>query len=450
MRINIDCSRRLESLRIDDATRGLLRELQPIVARQIDAVVEGAFGQMLRYPDAAKAYASMNIEDAKRSQRRHWLEDMFPATFGEEQLKRGVEIFRSRQKQGLDFRWFFAFYSALLDGMIQAIIPVYRRKPETLAKAVQAVTKLVLFELDLASAAYMDSAVEGATTFIDEAAQAVHGGAMTISSSVANLSVTSNELSASVTEITSTMEELSASSSQISEHSAQVVDIANVTLANSESGAEAMNLLTSKMGRIYEDSENSLREIINLGKTSKEIGKIMRMIDAIADRTKLIAFNAALEAASAGDAGKRFGVVAAEIRRLADNVTESTGEIESKVQEIQDSISRLVLNSEKSNNGIAEGMDATTATAERLEELVAAARDTASAAEQISLSTQQQKTAASQVVIALREIMQASGDAAKSMSQLSQVSHTMTGLSSDLTSLVDRFLTHGAPAVAAD
>ncbi len=443
MRVDIDCSRRLEALRIDDATRAILRQIKPIVAQNIDSVVEAAFRQMLQYPDAAKAYAGMKIEDAKNSQRHHWLDDMFPATFSDEQLSHGIEIFRRRQKQGLNFRWYFVFYTTLLDNLIQAILPTYRRKPETLAKAVQALTRIVMFELDLASAAYMDSAVEGATTFIDQAAKAVHGGAGTISSSVENLSVTSNELSASVAEITATMEELSASSSQISEHSTAVADIANVTLANSENGMAAMNLLTGKMDRIHQDSETSLQEILNLGRTSKEIGKIMSMINAIADRTKLIAFNAALEAASAGEAGKRFGVVAAEIRRLADSVTDSTGEIESKVQEIQDSISRLVLNSEKGNRGIAEGMAATTATAERLGELVGAARNTASAAQQISLSTQQQKTAADQVVIALREIMQASSHAARSVSELSDVSQTMIGLSSDLTTLVDDFLDQG-------
>ena len=73
----------------------------------------------------------------------------------------------------------------------------------------------------------------------------------------------------------------------------------------------------------------------------------MEIINTVGDQTKLIAFNAALEASSAGEAGKRFSVVASEIRRLADSVTDSTSEIESKISEIQDSISRLVITSEK-------------------------------------------------------------------------------------------------------
>lgn len=270
-------------------------------------------------------------------------------------------------------------------------------------------------------------------------AKAVHNGASMISSSVENQAAASTQLSSSVAEITSTMEELSASSSQISEHSSAVVDIANHTLDSSRKGAEAMELLTSRMSSIQEENKRSLDDIIGLGKTSKEISKVMTIINAIADQTKLIAFNAALEAASAGESGRRFGVVAAEIRRLADSVTDSTGEIESRVSEIQDSISRLVITSEKGANGIGEGMAETMHTADRLAELVEAASKTASAAQQISLSTQQQKTAVNQVVIALREIVGTTHHTAQSMAQLSDVSRDMAKLSSDMDHQVSRF-----------
>jgi methyl-accepting chemotaxis protein len=270
-------------------------------------------------------------------------------------------------------------------------------------------------------------------------AKAVHDGATTISSSVESQATASSQLSSSVAEITSTMEELSASSSQISEHSGAVVDIANKTLDSSRMGAEAMEQLAARMASIRDENRSSLNDIIGLGKTSKEISKVMTIINVIADQTKLIAFNAALEAASAGESGRRFSVVAAEIRRLADSVTDSTGEIESKVSEIQDSISRLVITSEKGASGIAEGMEATTHTADRLSELVDAASKTASAAQQISLSTQQQKTAVSQVVIALREIVGATHHTAQSMSQLSDVSRNMADLSSEMDEQASRF-----------
>lgn len=247
------------------------------------------------------------------------------------------------------------------------------------------------------------------------------------------------EMSSTVAEITSTMEELSASSSQIADHSRSVVDIANHTWEKSKQGADSMQQLLSRMEGIRDDNQGNLREIVELGSKSKEISKVMEIINSIADQTKLIAFNAALEASSAGDAGKRFSVVAAEIRRLADNVTDSTSEIEGKIEEIQNSINRLVITSEKGATTIAAGMVASNDTAGNLADLVGAASQTSSAAQQISLSTQQQKTASNQVVVALREIVSASSHTAESISRISQISEDMSNMSAELSKLVGQF-----------
>jgi methyl-accepting chemotaxis protein len=260
-----------------------------------------------------------------------------------------------------------------------------------------------------------------------------------ITRAVEGQAATSSEMSSSVAEITSTMEELSASSTMIADHSKAVVQVAGVTLDGSRKGADAMELVLDRMNDISADNQKSLHEIVELGAKSKEIGKIMEIINTVADQTKLIAFNAALEASSAGEAGKRFSVVASEIRRLADSVSASTEEISSKINEIQGSISRLVLSSEKGASGIAAGSAASTTTAERLGDIIEAASEASTAAEQISLSTQQQKTASGQVVVALREIVTASSNTAKSVNRISQISKEMSGLSSRLDALVRQF-----------
>ena len=267
----------------------------------------------------------------------------------------------------------------------------------------------------------------------------VYTAAQEIAGAVEGQAATSTEMSSSVAEITSTMEELSASSTQIADHSRSVVDIANQTLEGSRKGSEAMQSVLVRMNDIRADNQRSLQEIVDLGAKSKQISKVMVIINAVADQTKLIAFNAALEASSAGEAGKRFSVVASEIRRLADSVTDSTSEIETKISEIQDSISRLVITSEKGGAGIAAGTTASANTAERLNEIVNTASHTTSAAQQISLSTQQQKIASNQVVVALREIVTASSHTAQSITRISQISKEMSGLSARLDELVRQF-----------
>ncbi|MTW19938.1 methyl-accepting chemotaxis protein [Allochromatium palmeri] len=281
---------------------------------------------------------------------------------------------------------------------------------------------------------------------VERNAISVYEAARQIAQAVDGQAATSSEMSSSVAEITSTMEELSSSSAQIAEYSGSVVEIARRTYDGSLQGEDAMRQLVDKMEEIRHDNQVSLKEIVDLGGKSKEITRIMEIIDTVADQTKLIAFNAALEASSAGEAGKRFGVVAAEIRRLADSVSESTAEIAHKIGEIQETISRLVITSEKGSVGIEQGLDASAHTADFLHELVQTASETTSSAQQISLSTQQQRTASNQVVVALKEIVTASSDTAESVRRISQVAQSMTQLSATLKSQVDRFVLDERPA----
>jgi methyl-accepting chemotaxis protein len=282
-------------------------------------------------------------------------------------------------------------------------------------------------------------ALHGTLLKVGAHAHTVNAAAAEIADSVTDQVSTATQTAASVAEITSTMEELSASSTQIADHSKFVVEIANRTLEGSRKGSEAMQLVVGRMNDIRTDNQLKLQEIIELGTKSKQISKVMVIINSVADQTKLIAFNAALEAASAGEAGKRFSVVASEIRRPADSVTESTSEIENKINEIQDSINRLVISSEKASIGIAAGSEASAITAARLNDIVNAASDTSGAAQQISLSTQQQKTASNQVVVALREIVTASSRTYTAMTRISDISKNMSDMSSALSVEVGHF-----------
>lgn len=285
----------------------------------------------------------------------------------------------------------------------------------------------------------MQQQLRGLAVEVSKHAAAVHTVAQGISGSVEIQAETSSELSWSVVQITSTMEELSASSSQIAEHAGEVADIASKTLENSHTGFDSAQTTLDRIDDINSDNQQSLQEIMALGAKSAQISKVMDMISSIADRTRLIAFNAAIEASSAGEAGKRFAVVAGEIRHLADNVTASTKEIESNINDIQDSIGRLVATSEKGSASISAGEQAGVFTAKRLDEIVIAAKQANTAARQISLSTQQQKTASQQVLDALREILSASTNTDQSINHLMQISKEMSTLSSKLSETIGHF-----------
>ena len=267
----------------------------------------------------------------------------------------------------------------------------------------------------------------------------VNSSALEISSAIEQQAGIATEQSASVSEISSTMEELSASSTQIANNSESVAGIATRALENTERGATSVEAVMVQMNEINEDKKKSIKEIVDLGGKTKEITKVMEIINNIADQTKLLAFNAALEASSAGEAGKRFGVVATEIRRLADSVTESTGEIEDRIIEIQEAVNNLVVTSERGSQKIQEGLEVSSETVVMLEEILSGSRTTADAAKQISLSTQQQKTATDQCVVSLREIKQGAEQTAATVKQTQSITESLKTLSAELLVLVEQF-----------
>jgi len=274
---------------------------------------------------------------------------------------------------------------------------------------------------------------------VAEVTEKLHDHAGTISGAISQQSSFTAELSSSVAEMTSTMEELSTSASQIAQHSQSVVERADKTLDDTRSGAGEVGALTVRINGINDDMQANLAEIVELGRRSKEINKIMEIINNIANQTKLIAFNAALEAASAGDSGKRFGVVAVEIRRLADSVVESTDEIGGKITEILDAVNRLVMSSEKTSLMMQESQHTASHTVSLLNNMVEGVEESTDSARQISLSTQQQQIASRQVLLAIREIDQGVRKSTESSRESNVVAGELAELANKLKTLVKTF-----------
>ncbi|MBF4509771.1 MAG: hypothetical protein ISP10_04750 [Aeromicrobium sp.] len=227
-----------------------------------------------------------------------------------------------------------------------------------------------------------------------------------------------SEQAAAVTQTSATVEELAQTSSQIADNAGSVVNIAEKTLASAEEGMLAVANTAAGIEEIRETTMQSSDRILALGERSQEIGRVLSIIDEIAEQTKILALNAAIEAARAGDAGKGFSVVAEEIRKLADSVTESTQEIGRVVREIQASTSSLIMQTEKAAKKVTEGQDLAMNTASELQRIVTQVEETTDAAKQISIATQQQRTASDQVVISMKEIALVSQQAAETSRQV--------------------------------
>jgi methyl-accepting chemotaxis protein len=281
----------------------------------------------------------------------------------------------------------------------------------------------------------------------------IRGATLHISSSSEQVKATLNEhtgvansSASAVSETTSTMEEMAIIAAQIAERAGSVVDNAARTQEDAKCGARAVADTVTKLDEIRAANESNTQEIITLGRRTRRISEVMALIDNIASRTKLIAFNASLEAAAAGESGRRFGVVALEVRRLADNVVESTDEIRERVEEIQAATNALILASEQEAKRIAEGVTSGQDASDALRQILESSESTTVAAEQISLSTRQQRTAAEQVVDAVRSIETGSHAVAAGSQEANRVITDLLHLANELQQAVKQFEVGGTQA----
>jgi methyl-accepting chemotaxis protein len=249
----------------------------------------------------------------------------------------------------------------------------------------------------------------------------------------------SAEQAASISQTTATMEELAATYRQIAENANHVVSMAEASLDSAENGQQAvMNTLTA-MEQIKGRAQSSANKILALGERSQQIGQVLSIINSIADQTKILALNAAIEAARAGEAGKGFSVVASEIRKLAESVVESTGEIGSIMSEIQGAANDLVLSTEQELRQVQDGVDLAHVTGESLDRILEMIEQTTVAAKEISAATQQQRSATEQVVNAMKEVAAVAQQTAVGSRQVAGAAETLSRLAKDSSQVGDAF-----------
>lgn len=239
------------------------------------------------------------------------------------------------------------------------------------------------------------------------------------------------EQAASISETTATMEELAATYRQIADNADHVVRMAEATMGSAESGQQAVANTLASMDQIKARAQSSANKILALGERSQQIGQVLALINNIADQTKILALNAAIEAARAGEAGKGFSVVAIEIRKLAESVVSSTGEISAIMMEIQHAASDLVISTEQELKQVSEGVELGHATGDSLEQILDMIEQTTVAAKEISVATQQQRTATEQVVKAMKEVASVAQQTAAGSKQVAASAEGLAGIAKD-------------------
>jgi methyl-accepting chemotaxis protein len=201
-----------------------------------------------------------------------------------------------------------------------------------------------------------DAAAAASKTMIQtrEIAKTIQESTDNIFHSSKSIFTTANNQAASVEEIVHTMGENTRIAADITEKTGSVAAIAARMEEDVNQGFSVLENNVTKIGDIKEKNDEIISGIVTLGNKISRIRDIVKTITTITNQTKVIAFNAALEAASAGDKGKRFAVVASEVNRLADDIASLTKQIRDQVEEIRSSSSSLIISSEEGADRITE------------------------------------------------------------------------------------------------
>lgn len=260
-----------------------------------------------------------------------------------------------------------------------------------------------------------------------------------IVSSVNQVSTGTAETAAAVTETTATVEELKQTAHVSADKAKDVLNNAEETLKVVKNSEKTLHLTMEEMNQIQDKMRIISESIIKLSEHSMAIGEIINTVNNLAEQSNLLAVNAAIEAAKAGDQGKSFGVVAQEIRTLAEQSKEATIQVKAILNDIQNSTSAAVLATEQGSKAVSKGVAQSNQMTESIQTLSSCISRVAQAANQISISSQQQLVGVDQVTVAMTNINEASNQHAEHMRQIENTINTLNNVAFSLKGLVNQY-----------
>ena len=216
------------------------------------------------------------------------------------------------------------------------------------------------------------------------------------------------QLDTVVTETLTTSVEMRVTIAETARQAQAVADAAQQSMQVSKDGQNAVTDTVAGMETIRRQVEDIAQSILALSERTQQIGAIINAVEEIADQSRLLALNASIEAARAGDEGLGFAVVAREMRHLAGQSREATTRVSNILNEIQRAANTAVMVTEEGSKGAQSGMKLAGRAGELIRELAATVEEAARVAIQIAASTRQQANAMDQLVAAMQSIKQAS------------------------------------------
>ncbi len=276
------------------------------------------------------------------------------------------------------------------------------------------------------------STINETTVQVSSAAQETQATAMHLAEASDHQAEQITAASAAINEMAISIEHVSANSLESSNVAHKSVDIA-------KKGAQAVQDTIHGMDEIREQIQETSKRIKRLGESSQEIGDMVELINDIADQTNILALNAAIQAAMAGESGRGFAVVADEVQRLAEKSTDATKQIEALVKTIQSDTKEAVASMEQSTAGVVKGAQLALRAGEALEEFENVSAHLADLTQSITESAQQQATAAASISDSMNVIQEVTTQTSAGTNETSASIGNLAELANELRKSVSGF-----------
>lgn len=267
-----------------------------------------------------------------------------------------------------------------------------------------------------------------------------------VNTATAQAQNTSNQLlqaaqkqSEQIQETGEAVEQMASSILEVSNNAGQAASVAQRSLEAASQGSQAVQNTISGMNEIRTQIQETSKRIKRLGESSQEIGEIVELISDITEQTNILALNAAIQAASAGEAGRGFTVVAEEVQRLAERSSEATKQISVIVKTIQTDTNNAVAAMENSTAGVVEGAKLSDAAGQALTEIESVTTSLAQLIEAISQSTAAQTEMAAKARVNMQEIQQITTQTTEGTRLTSQSIGQLSALAEELRASVAGF-----------
>jgi methyl-accepting chemotaxis protein len=283
---------------------------------------------------------------------------------------------------------------------------------------------------------------ESLSNLISQLQDAIHTTASAsaeISSTADTLATASAEQSAQTDEVAGAMEEMSRTVIDNAQSATRTSAVAQRNGSVAEEGGKVVSETVAKMRQIAEVVKVSASNIMQLGESSKRIGEIISVIDDIADQTNLLALNAAIEAARAGEQGRGFAVVADEVRKLAENTAEATKQISEMISGIQRDTDSAVSAMEQGTKEVESGIELADKAGSSLQMIINSTTELLDMINQIAAASEEQSSTSEEISKNVAMMAKVSSGSAQNIGDIATTAGELARMTEALTSLVNQF-----------